>query len=245
MKEYREAVFDEYAEMYEEYLKWSLGGKIVGDTKKFAEYKVQLLIDLCHPKKNDKILDFGCGTGRSLFYLNKYLCNEGIDLYGCDVSRESLKVAGQAVPSATLFLNEPIEELNSFDVTFDIVMCACVLHHIAPEERQQWINAIINKLNIGGKIVVFEHNVINPITKWIVGNPKNRMDDITWMLKRSEILQLLLRDNSMRLVWQGYTLFSPLRLPCVTHIEKCLKWLPLGFQQCVVVEKSMMRKESK
>lgn len=88
------------------------GGPIVGDTKKFAEYKVQLLEALCKPKRNEKILDFGCGTGRSLFYLDRYFSGNGIELFGCDISKESLKIARQTVPSATLFLNSSIEDLS-------------------------------------------------------------------------------------------------------------------------------------
>lgn len=230
--------FDELAETYDESLKEILGGgKLVGDTNKFAEYKVQLLKCLCHPKRDDKILDFGCGTGRSLFYLNKYFGDKGVKLFGCDVSRESLKTAKKIVPSATLFPNEPIEELENYGAVFDIVMCACVFHHIAPEDRHRWINAIKNKLNTGGKIIIFEHNVINPFTRRIVNKPENP-DDITWMLNRSKIIDLLLRDSSMRLVWQGYTLFSPWRPSWATQMERCLKWLPLGAQQCVVAEKS-------
>ena len=119
-------------------------------------------------------------------------------------------------------------------------MLACVLHHIEPDERRQWIKAIIKKLNTKGKIVVFEHNLINPATKKIVKNPENRADDINWMLKMSEIEKILLCDDSIKLVWKGYTLFSPLRPPFMTYLERSLKWLPIGAQQCVIVEKNKM-----
>ena len=72
--------FDEFADLYDERLKKILGGgKIVGDTQKFAEYKVQLLKNICHPKRGDKILDFGCGIGRSLFFWTSIFAMMGLN----------------------------------------------------------------------------------------------------------------------------------------------------------------------
>lgn len=236
MAKYEKAVYDKYADNYDEGLKELLGGGMMaGDTKKFAEYKVQVVKNLCKPSPQCKILDFGCGTGRSLFFLNQYF-GDTCELFGCDVSRESLKVAAKAVPNATLFLNAPIEELECFDCKFDIVILACVLHHIDPKEREMWIKAIIKKLNVGGKIVVFEHNTINPMTRKIILKPQN-VDNIKWMLTMSDISRLLLCDKAMRLKWKGYTLFSPFRSNIITQMERGLKWFPLGAQQCIVAQK--------
>lgn len=238
MSKYQKAVYDEYAETYDEGLKELLGVLGGNDTEKFAEYKVQLLKCLLPNRENYKILDFGCGTGRSLAYLKTYFSQTGTQLFGCDVSRESLKIAKKVVPSAKLFLNTPIEEFANFNETYDIVMLACVLHHIDPKERPDWIKAIISKLNFGGKIAVFEHNLYNPFTKKIVNNPKNGADNPNWMLKMSEIEKLLMCNTSIKLFWKGYTLFSPLRPGAwVTSVERCAKWLPIGAQQCIIVEK--------
>lgn len=236
MKEYQKAEFDEYAETYDEKLKDVLG-PLGGDTEKFAEYKVQLLKTLIQNRESIKILDFGCGTGRSLLYLKKYFPEDQVQLFGCDVSEDSLKIAKKAVPSAKCFLNDTYERIEDFGETYDAVMIACVLHHIDPKERKDWIKAIAKNLNHGGKIAVFEHNLINPFTNKIVKDAKNVADNINWMLTMSEIEKLLLCDDSMRVLWKGYTLFSPFRPSFMTSVEKCLKWLPLGAQQCIVVEK--------
>lgn len=236
MSEYKKAVYDEFAETYDEGLS-ELLGVLGSDTEKFAEYKIQLLQCLCPPQNKGNVLDFGCGTGRGLSYLEKYFTKYDVQLFGCDVSRESLKVAKKVVPAAELFLNTPVEEFKAFDKTYDLVVLACVLHHIDPGERKLWIKEIVEKLNPGGKIAVFEHNLINPFTRKIVKNPKNTADDINWMLKMTDIQNLLLCDDSIKLFWKGYTLFSPFRFSHTTSIERCLKWLPLGAQQCVIVEK--------
>lgn len=235
MGHYERVLYDEYAETYDEGLKELLGMEDIG---KFAEYKVQLLSLLCHSKVGGgKILDFGCGTGRSLLYLKKYFPENSMLFYGCDVSRESLKVAQKNVPDAKLFLNGSIESFANCAETFDIVMLACVLHHIDPEERQSWVRAIINKMNCGGRLAVFEHNLLNPFTRKIVNKPENCADNVTWMLKMDEIEELLLYGNSVKTIWKGYTLFSPFRPPYMTSLERLLKWLPIGAQQCIVIEK--------
>lgn len=241
MNEYQTAVYDEYADTYDEGLAKLLG---TNDIDKFAEYKIQLLKCLCpiskfrnNNSKNIEILDFGCGTGHSLSYLEKYYPEEGIHFSGCDVSRESLKIAKKNFPAAKFFLNTSVEEFGGISDQYDIVILACVLHHIAPPERQQWIQAIIRKLKHGGKLIVFEHNLINPFTRKIVSKPKNKADDVNWMLKMSDIKKLLLCDTSVKIAWTGYTLFSLFRPFFMTSLERGLKWLPLGAQQCVMIEK--------
>ena len=235
MANYEKVVYDEYAQTYDEGLKELLGG---GDIEKFAKYKIQLIKYLCSVPCNGSILDFGCGTGRSLKYFREFFLEKEVSVFGCDISKESLKVAKKTVPDAKLFLNTTVEEFNSFEATYDVVMIACVLHHIDPNERQQWIKAIVKKLKPKGKIAVFEHNLLNPATKRIVKKPENRADDVNWMLRMPEIENLLLCEDSMNLVWKGYTLFSPLRPPFITYLERSLKWLPIGAQQCVIVEKN-------
>ena len=112
-------------------------------------------------------------------------------------------------------------------------MISCVLHHIEPAERQYWIDGLKNALNPGGHIAVFEHNVKNPATRSIVISPINLVDKLDWMLDHKELEELM----GEKIYWSGYTLFSPVRFPGILRVERMLKWLPLGAQQCVIVGK--------
>lgn len=221
--------FDGVAEIYEENLE-ELLGKWGGDTEKFAEYKI------AHVKRVVKnlpktILDFGCGTGRSLEYIQKYFPQA--EVYGCDVSEESIKIAANSIPEERLFVNDSAKSLKKRGIKFDLVILACVFHHIDPNERAYWVEGIKSVLNPGGYIAVYEHNVINPMTKKIVLDSNNKVDDINWMLSHKELMNLM----GERIVWHGYTLFSPLRFKGILGIEGLLRWLPLGAQHCVIIER--------
>lgn len=234
-----EQEFDEAAETYDEGLEKLLGvwGK---NNERFAEYKIQLL-RLLIPGEMHSILDFGCGTGRSLGYLKQYYSGQKRPpaLYGCDVSNESLKVAKAVLPEATIFSDDTTESLAKQRAEWDLVLLACVLHHIEPGERAMWMRAIAEKVAAGGYIAVFEHNLINPYTRKIVYEPTNIVDRPEYMLKQKQLVELLLGANpKLRLFWKGYTCFSPIRRKWVTAVERRLGWLPLGAQHCVIVKKT-------
>ena len=232
------AQFDQYADTYDDGMKQLLALYGGGDTYKFAEYKVALLHDLLGKRGIRSILDFGCGTGRSLKYFDAYFGTD-VTKYGCDVSVNSLRDAAKLVPSATFFCNETVDRFLAEDHTYDLVFISCVLHHIDPSERAAWLAAIAQKLNAGGYIAVFEHNIQNLVTKKIVLDPANKVDDIHWMLSHKEIIDLLTGANkSLQRYWDGYTLFSPFRFPGVLYLERLLSWLPLGAQQCVIVKRT-------
>ena len=212
-----------------------MGGGKNSDIDKFAEYKIALTRQLL--KVNvDTILDFGCGIGRSLSYFKSYF--HGAELYGCDVSAESLKLAAREIPEDHLFVNAEYDSISKFGAAYSLVFIACVLHHIEPKERIRWMKGVFASVKPGGYIIVFEHNTLNPITKSIILDDNNLVDDITWMLSHKYLKELMLSiGNSAKIVWEGYTLFSPVRFKGIISIERCLKWLPFGAQHCVLLQK--------
>lgn len=227
--------FDQLVKEYNQNMAKQLGK----DNAKYAEYKLELLSMLIPKKAGYKILNFGCGVGRDMDFFGKYFGND-IDLYGCDISQKSIEYAASITEGYKYFQSEETEALYHQNVKFDVVFIAGVLHHMDPEERSVWMQAIADNVAAGGYMCVFEHNPINPKTKHIITHPIEYppQDKLEWMLKLNDIKKLLVSANpGMREYWKGYTLFSPFRRPWITSIEKYLGWCPLGAQQCVIVKK--------
>ncbi len=218
--------FDTVAQSYDEGLKILLG-PIGGDTEKYAEYKVQLVKNLI--RDADSIMDFGCGIGRSLQHFKNYFYNDKSGkLYGCDTSPESVELAKKELPDATFYVNTSVDEFNKIEDKYDLIFLACVFHHIDPVDRKEWAESIKDKLNPGGYIAVFEHNLINPLTKRVVKKPENELDHEEWMLSHKELKNLLVnKDKGIDVFWDGYVLFSPIRFKWTTAFEKCSKREPL------------------
>ena len=240
--------FNEVAEIYDDNLNELLGKYIKGSTEKYAEYKIQLVHSIIKKINPKSILDFGCGTGRSLEYIEKYFPSS--ELFGCDVSEDELTIARRNFPKAEYFNNSDVNTFSSDSKKFDLIITACVMHHIEPNDREKWVNAVFSRLTNDGYWAVFEHNLINPYTKRIVMDVDNKVDNIEWMYTRKKILNLVKNIKNVNIAWQGYTLFSPFRFThdkldkqnkisyFITCFEKSLKWCPLGAQQCVIFKKT-------
>lgn len=99
--------------------------------------KARIVLDLIKPKKTDKLLDVGCGTG---FFLE--IC--GCDATGIDPSEELLKQAkGNVVQGSA-------EKLPFDDNNFDFVVSLTAIHHFEDLDK-----ALSEIKRVGkGKVVV-------------------------------------------------------------------------------------------
>jgi ubiquinone/menaquinone biosynthesis C-methylase UbiE len=91
MEDNNAAVFDAIAAEYDQVQRGNLGC-FGGDLSFFAEYKIALARKLIR-NEPENILEFGCGVGRNLPFLQHYFPDSAIQ--GCDVSAESLALAGK------------------------------------------------------------------------------------------------------------------------------------------------------
>ena len=112
-----EPLFDRYAEQYDQILGESISEDADGCAY-FAEYKIALSAKLLAGKTIRRILDFGCGAGRSLPYLSRYFPHS--ELWGYDPSEKSIEIARQRVPSALLFS----EWDKASETDFDFIIAA-------------------------------------------------------------------------------------------------------------------------
>lgn len=76
-------------------------------------------------RKNDKILDIGCGKGRNIHWFY----NQGFDIYGIDKDKKSIDLVKNKYSnlSSNLLVSE-VEHLPFKDHNFEHVICNAVLH---------------------------------------------------------------------------------------------------------------------
>jgi trans-aconitate methyltransferase len=175
-----------------------------------------------------RILDFGCGAGRSLQYIAQYFPNA--EVWGYDVSSASLEVAAERLPSANFFSDWA--EIR--DTKFDLIVAANVFHHIPIEYRQQALTQCRHALNEEGQMFMFEHNPYNPATRWVFERCPFDVD--AEMLSLTTALALT-KHAGFSEEHHGYTLFFPRPLAALRPLEPWLKFLPLGAQYYIQMAK--------
>lgn len=221
--------FDEVAGNYDELLAQSLAfyGK---DVSYYSEYKIRLVSKIIR-KKPDTILEFGCGTGRNIKFIEKYFPEALIT--GCDISTESLKIAGQQnSPSVGFFLTD---ELLNKKTTYDVIIMAGVLHHVDIKDRDSVFYQAYNLLNSSGEMIIFEHNPYNPLTVKAVNTCS--FDEGAILLKPGEILSRATRAG-FKILKKRYTLFFPSALKILSSLEFLISSVPLGGQYFVQIVKT-------
>lgn len=219
--------FDQYAGNYDRVLGESIPEGLNEDSY-FAEYKIALMASRIDAQSSLRILDFGCGAGRSLPYLEQYFPNA--ELFGYDLSPASLEIAAERSPTTRLFSDW--NEISK--CKFDVIVAANVFHHIPTDERQTALTHCQQVLEVSGIMYLFEHNPYNPATRWIFERCPFDADAEMLSLKSALKLCRLAGFNSEQ---HGYTLFFPKPLAFLRKIEPSLKRLPLGAQYYVEMAK--------
>lgn len=217
------AEFDQFSVRYEQLLNASIA--ITGESGEyFASYKARFIAERVVTRRACKILDYGCGVGLVCSELKGYLPEAQID--GFDVSQASLQRIDPAL-RAQGFFSSRVTELGS---DYDVVLFANVMHHIEPQDRQQAISEAAGLLGAGGKLVVFEHNPRNPLTRRAVDQCP--FDENAILLSPGETKTYLKRSGLCR-VRTDYIVFFPRALKRLRAFEPLLGWCPLGAQYAV------------
>jgi len=219
--------FDQYAEAYDRLMGETIPEGLNEDGY-FAEYKIALMARRSGASKPRRILDFGCGAGRSLPYLADYFPDA--ELWGYDVSPASLAIAAQRVPKARLFFDWS----GLGETRFDVIIAANVFHHIPPAQRLPALSQCQQALADNGQMFLFEHNPYNPATRWIFERCPFDADAEMFSLKTALGLA---KQAGFSATQQGYTLFFPRPLARLRPLEPLLKHLPLGAQYYVQMAK--------
>jgi 2-polyprenyl-3-methyl-5-hydroxy-6-metoxy-1,4-benzoquinol methylase len=219
-----ERKFDAYSEDYQALHATSVGVSGEG-TEYFAEYKLRCLTERLGLRRDDRVLDFGCGIGNLTALLAR-----GFDfVHGFDPSEKSLAMCAQRAPSAILHGSEDAIP----DGTFQTAILSGVLHHVPVDERVALLRRLRRKLQPSGRLVVFEHNPLNPLTRWAV--KMCPFDDDAVLLWPWEARRTLERAGYARARVE-FIVFFPRALQRLRPLEPLLRGCPLGAQVMVVAD---------
>ncbi len=217
--------FNEYASNYRAI--HSQNVKLTGaDSFYFAEHKVN---ELKNYEKTDSInmLDVGCGDGMTEVYVQQYFPSWTAE--GIDIAAQSIAEANDRNLNNANFNVFNGTDIPFADNCFDIVFVAAVLHHVDFSLHEKILNEIYRVLKPGGRLYLFEHNPINPATKYLVKTCVFDKDARLLGYKYAKrILKAALFSSFKRkfiLFFPRWKIFKPF-----FKIENLLGWLPLGGQ---------------
>lgn len=223
--------FDEFSDKYAEILDRSTA--LFGDgSEYFAQHKAHYLVAHLPDGFAGKILDFGCGVGLLSRFIAERLPHA--TLHGFDVSAASIDAIDPVVKGRGRFTTR----LGELDTDYDVILLSNVMHHIRPEERQSSVAHLAERLSVGGRLVVFEHNPLNPLTRWVVAHcPFDRDAILLWPREACAYV----RSARLHLERRDYVLFFPRVLSWLRPLERGLTWCVLGAQYALVAEKRIAK----
>lgn len=177
-----------------------------------------------------ELLNFGCGTGQIDGYLNKI----NVKITGVDPSGSSLTYARKTNPQ-NIYQEIPEDRLPEMGKKFDLIYAACVFHHIPSNRHEAILKDIHHHLKKGGKLIIFEHNPRNLITRWITS--RCRLDQNARLIGAKALVEQI-RKSGLQVVEKKYYLFLPLGGNFWNWVEKAiLTRVPLGCQYFVVAQR--------
>ena len=125
----------------------------------FGSYKrfIKNAISHLHIEANDSILDLGCGTGRNILLMNKYVSDNSL-LVGLDISEDmekQFKINCNKF-SNIKFINKRIDMPFDLNQKFDKVFISFVIHGFPHGIRKNIIKSAYNHLNPGGTFHILD-----------------------------------------------------------------------------------------
>ncbi|MCK4257159.1 class I SAM-dependent methyltransferase [candidate division WOR-3 bacterium] len=181
--------------------------------KDYDNWEFREIITILSPKKGERILDVGCGTGEFCYFLKKKyeVVPEGID-----VNEKALKIASSNYPDIS-FKNVKLKDMDK-DIYDAVTMIEVVEHLPKPLNTLRSIKRLLKK---EGRIVVstpnrwaFLHKIKSAITGYdYLYDPLHIQ-----LFNHKSLLSLFLKAGLN--VDKVYT--KPLGIPFIRHINESL-----------------------
>lgn len=88
----------------------------------------------------ERILDFGCGCGRTLLWLEPW--SEDSSLHGTDIDDAAIEWCRHSIGFATFAVNSTLPPLAYTEASFDLVYAVSVFTHLSEELQFEWLNEL-------------------------------------------------------------------------------------------------------
>ncbi len=142
--------YDEMAATYAEH---------AADSVYNAHYDRPAVLELVGDVAGARVLDAGCGPG---LYADE-LVRRRADVVGVDASAAMVDLARARLGDRAEIIHTDLSEALPFaDETFDVILCALVIHHL--EDRAACLREFFRVLKPGGRAVV---STQHPTTDWL------------------------------------------------------------------------------
>lgn len=103
----------------------------------------------------EKVLDFGCGSGRTL--VNFYQLYPEVKFFGTDVDGEAISWCRKNLNFAKFNVNESLPELGFPPATFDFIYAVSVFTHLNESFQYKWLKELKRITKPGGIILLTFH----------------------------------------------------------------------------------------
>jgi 2-polyprenyl-3-methyl-5-hydroxy-6-metoxy-1,4-benzoquinol methylase len=220
------AEFDTFAAAYQDLVSDSV--RLTGESSDyFAAYKAAYIARRVAPRPGTKVLDYGCGVGLLSQRLHNRLTEIQVD--GFDPSKDSIARIDAALLEQGVFTSN----LEALAPRYDVIVISNVLHHVKPTERADLVRQLASRLSEEGRLIAFEHNPINPLTRWAVS--QCAFDEDAVLLPIRELAGHI-RQAGLQITGRDYIVFFPRWLKWFRPLEASLHWCCLGAQYTVIAK---------
>jgi len=117
---------------------------------------VEVIRDIIVKNKYKTVLDFGCGMGKTAYYLRDVFKLD-IAIDGVDISEEAKKKGEKYYDNFYLKY-----DYKAPDKKYDFIILASIIEHIYDENLTKLLTDVKSKLNPGGSIFIVVPNIDSP-----------------------------------------------------------------------------------
>lgn len=116
------------------------------------------LIALAEVLEPGRVLDLGCGYGRSCIYLaQKGWQADGVDFVELAINEANRRAKAIGVEAHINFLHNPVTDLPFNDAQYDLIVDIGCMHALSEQEADAYAGEVVRLLKENGRYLLFAH----------------------------------------------------------------------------------------